>query len=68
MGIKVIGLDIAEGALEEAKAQGADHVFNTMTDKDYVKKIMEITDGGVDAAVNFTASKKSYDAAYDILK
>ena len=68
MGYKVIGLDIADQALEEAKSQGADHVFNSMTDSDWKKKIMEITDGGVDAAVNFTASKKSYDDAPDIIR
>jgi D-arabinose 1-dehydrogenase-like Zn-dependent alcohol dehydrogenase len=58
MGLKVIGIDIVDSQLEEAKSQGADHVFNSMTDKDYVKKITELTGGGVDAAVNFTASKK----------
>lgn len=33
MGLKVIGIDIIDGQLEEAKNQGADHVFNSMTDK-----------------------------------
>jgi alcohol dehydrogenase, propanol-preferring len=58
MGLKVIGIDVVDAQLEEAKAQGADHVFNSMTDKDYKAKILELTSGGVDAAVNFTASKK----------
>lgn len=61
MGLNVIGIDIADQALEEATKCGADHVFNSMTDKDWQKKIVEITKGGVEAAVNFTASKKSYD-------
>jgi propanol-preferring alcohol dehydrogenase len=47
MGLKVIGLDIADQALEEAKRCGADHVFNSMTDKDWQKKVIEITKGGV---------------------
>ncbi|KAF2808073.1 GroES-like protein [Mytilinidion resinicola] len=68
MGLKVIGLDIAPQALDAAKESGADHVFNTMTDKDWQKKIIELTDGGVDAAVNFTASKKSYDDAPAIIR
>lgn len=68
MGLNVIGLDISEMQLEEAKAQGADHVFNSMTDKDYVQKIKDITKGGVDAAVNFTASKRSYDDAVPIIR
>jgi alcohol dehydrogenase, propanol-preferring len=68
MGLKVIGIDIVDAQLEEAKDQGADYVFNSMTDKDYVEKIKEITGGGVDAAINFTASKKSYDDAPAIIK
>jgi D-arabinose 1-dehydrogenase-like Zn-dependent alcohol dehydrogenase len=58
MGLKVIGLDISDIQLETATASGADYVFNTMTDKEYVKKVIELSGGGVDAAVNFTASKK----------
>ncbi|KAF2835864.1 alcohol dehydrogenase, partial [Patellaria atrata CBS 101060] len=68
MGLKVIGLDVVDDQLEEAKVQGADYVFNSMTDKEYVKKILEITNGGVDAAVNFTASKKAYDDAPQIIR
>ena len=68
MGLKVIGLDIADQALDEAKRSGADHVFNSMTEKDWQKKIVEITGGGADAAVNFTASKKSYDDAPAIIR
>ena len=68
MGYKVIGLDIIDGQLEEAKACGADYAFNTMTDKDYVARIKELTNGGVDAAVNFTASKRAYDDAPAILR
>ncbi|KAF2739505.1 GroES-like protein [Polyplosphaeria fusca] len=68
MGYKVIGLDITDQALEEAKKCGADHVFNSMIDKDWQKKVLEVTNGGVDAAVNFTASKKSYDDAPAIIK
>lgn len=68
MGYKVIGLDITTAGLEEAKDAGADHVFNSMTDKDYVSRILEITSGGVDAAVNFTASRRAYDDAPQIIK
>jgi alcohol dehydrogenase, propanol-preferring len=58
MELKVIGIDISDTQLDVAKKAGADYVFNSMTDKDYVKKILEITGGGVDAAVNFTAAKR----------
>lgn len=68
MGLRVIGLDIADQALEEAKTCGADHVFNSIKDEDWKERVLEITGGGVDAAVNFTASKKSYDDCPAIIK
>jgi len=60
MGYKVIGVDVTDAAIEEAKSCGADHTFNSMTDKEYKEKIKELSGGGVHAAVNFTASKKAY--------
>lgn len=54
--------------LEEATASGADYIFNSAKDKDYVKKIKEITDGGCHAAVNYTASKPAYDATPILLR
>jgi hypothetical protein len=56
------------GGSTRAKSCGADHVLNSMSDKEYKKKIIEITGGGVHAAVNFTASKKSYDDCPAIVK
>jgi threonine dehydrogenase-like Zn-dependent dehydrogenase len=57
MGLKVIGIDVSDTQLEEAKVCGADHTFNPVSDKDYVEKILKLTGGGVNAAVNFTAAK-----------
>jgi alcohol dehydrogenase, propanol-preferring len=51
---KIIALDVVDAQLEEAKDRGADHVFNTKTDEDYVQKIKEITKGGCDSVVNYT--------------
>lgn len=56
------------GQLEEATASGADHVFNPMTDKNYVEEVKKITNGGVHAAVNFTASKRAYDATPPLIR
>ena len=41
MGFKVVGLDINGGMLEVAKKAGADVVFNSMTNKDYVEELKE---------------------------
>jgi len=68
MGYKVIDIDLVGGQLEEAKANGAGYVFNPMTDKDYIKQVKEITNGGVHAAVNFTASKRTYDATPPLIR
>jgi alcohol dehydrogenase, propanol-preferring len=59
MELKVIAIDILDTKLEEAKKQGAEYAFNSKTQKDYIQKIIELTGGGVDAAVNFTASKQA---------
>ena len=67
-GYKVIGLDIIESPLQEAKACGALHVFNTKTDPYYVEDIKALTDGGCDAVVNYTNSKVSYDNAPKVLR
>jgi propanol-preferring alcohol dehydrogenase len=68
LGYKVIGIDVVDTQLEEAAASGADYTFNSMKDKDYVKKIKVITDGGCHAAVNYTASKPAYDATPILLR
>lgn len=64
MGYRVIGVDTAHMALEEAKSAGAEHIFNPTAAQDgdmsYTQKILSVTGGGVDAAVNFTASKQAY--------
>jgi propanol-preferring alcohol dehydrogenase len=67
-GCKVIGIDLSPTALEEAKAQGADHVFNPMTDKDYVQEVRKITGKGCHAAINFTNSVQAYWNAPEILR
>ena len=68
MGFNVIGIDISPHALEEAKKQGADHVFNPITDKDYVQKVKQITKKGCHAAINFTNSQQAYSAMPDVIR
>jgi propanol-preferring alcohol dehydrogenase len=68
MGFRVIGIDISQEALQEAKAQGADHVFSPAVDKDYVQSIKKITGKGCHAAVNFTNSVRAYATQGDVLR
>jgi propanol-preferring alcohol dehydrogenase len=68
MGYRVIGIDVMDGPLEEAKAQGADHVFNPKKHTNYVAEIKALTDGGCHAVANFTASKVAYDSSPAVLR
>lgn len=68
MGFKVIGLDINDEILASAKKLGADHTFNTMTNKNYIEELRALTDGGADATSVFSASHRAYDSAKQILK
>ncbi|KAH6972676.1 chaperonin 10-like protein [Ilyonectria destructans] len=61
MGLKVLAIDINSEQIDAAKLAGADYTFNPRTCPTYVQDVQIITKGGVDAAVNFTASKKAYD-------
>ena len=67
MGYRVIGIDIDDETLETAKSSGADHVYNARTDKEYVSKILDLTNGGCDAAAVFSAAKVAYEGAPKIL-
>jgi D-arabinose 1-dehydrogenase-like Zn-dependent alcohol dehydrogenase len=68
MGIKTIGLDINDSQLEMAKKVGADVVFNSMTNKDYVNEIKKLTGKGCHAAAVYSASNAAYSGAPDILR
>ncbi|PSN65020.1 alcohol dehydrogenase [Corynespora cassiicola Philippines] len=68
MGIKVIGLDINDSQLEQAKRLGADAVFNSMTNKDYVEEVKKLTGKGAHAAAVYSASNAAYAGAIEILR
>lgn len=67
-GYSVIGLDINDAQLDEATSCGADNVFNTKTNPNYVKAIKKLTGGGCHGVVNYTSVKASYDGAPDVLR
>ncbi|RYN23790.1 hypothetical protein AA0113_g2897 [Alternaria arborescens] len=69
MGIKTIGLDINENQLDVAKKVGADAVFNSMKNKDYLQEIKKLTGGkGCHAAAVYSASNAAYAGAPDVLR
>lgn len=68
MGLKVVGIDIDDGILKVAEELGADVTFNSMTDKDYVTKVIALTNGGCHAAVVFSAASAAYEGTPAILR
>lgn len=68
MGLKVVGVDINDDILAGATNAGADFVFNSMKNKDYVEQLKDATSGGVHAAVVFAGSKPAYDGAPNIVR
>lgn len=69
MNHRVIAIDVDDAALRTAKdSSGADHVFNSRTQKDYVRRILKLTGGGCDAAGVFASVKAAYDSATQLIR
>ncbi|KAF2708023.1 alcohol dehydrogenase [Pleomassaria siparia CBS 279.74] len=69
MGYKTIGLDINDSQLEMAKSVGADAVFNSMSNKNYVEEVKKLTGGkGVHAAAVYSGSNAAYAGAPNVLR
>jgi propanol-preferring alcohol dehydrogenase len=68
MGCRVVGIDINNEILNQCRAQGADAVFNSMTNKDYVTELLKVTGGGVKAAAVFSNADAAYAGAPQIIK
>jgi len=70
MGYKVIGVDINDDVLDVCKTQGADHVFNSRSNKNYVQEVRKLTkDGlGADTVAVFSAAGAAYRSAPPLLK
>lgn len=67
MGLKVVGIDIDDEILETAKSSGADHIFNTRTNKDFLEELTKVTNGGCNAAAVFSAARAAYESAPSLL-
>jgi len=68
MGCHVVGIDINDDILAQCKAQGADAVFNSVTNKNYVEELIKLTGGGVKAAAVFSNADAAYAGAPAIIK
>jgi D-arabinose 1-dehydrogenase-like Zn-dependent alcohol dehydrogenase len=68
MGIKTIALDINDSQLEMAKKVGADATFNSMTNKNYVEEVKNLTGKGCHAAAVFSAANAAYTGAPAVLR
>ena len=67
MGLNVIGIDINDEILQEAKETGADITLNSKT-ANFEAEIRKATNGGADAAVVYSAAQAAYDTAGKTLK
>ncbi|KAG9235568.1 alcohol dehydrogenase [Amylocarpus encephaloides] len=68
MGYNVVGIDINDSVLAQCKAQGADAIFNSMTNKTYVEELKKLTDGGVRAVAVFSNADAAYAGAPPIIR
>jgi len=68
MGCHVVGIDINDDILAQCKDQGADAVFNSLTNKNYVEELKKLTNGGVKAAAVFSNADAAYAGAPPIIR
>ncbi|KAJ4366151.1 hypothetical protein N0V83_007786 [Neocucurbitaria cava] len=72
MGFKVIGIDINDEILSTVKSQGADAVFNSRTNADYIAEAKLVMDRGpnkgADAVAVFSAATAAYKSAPPLVK
>lgn len=68
MGFKVIGIDINDATLEVCKQQGADAVFNSRSNANYVEELKKLTNGGAHATAVFSDADAAYASAPNVLR
>lgn len=67
MGLKVVGVDVADANLEETEKQGADAVFNSTSNPDWARDIKKLTGGGVRAVAVYTNAPPAFASASSCL-
>ncbi|EXJ92019.1 hypothetical protein A1O3_00569 [Capronia epimyces CBS 606.96] len=71
MGLKVVAIDVNDGALAMVKNQGADYTFNSRTEADtYISSVKALTPGkhGVHAVGVFSNAAPAFASAPDLLR
>jgi len=66
--LRVIGIDISDSQLRNAKPLGAELTYNVASYAGYAEEIKHKTGGGVHAAVVLSASNAAYSSAPDVLR
>ncbi len=66
-GAFVIAVDTVEERLKASKMAGADYIVDAK-EKDVYKEVMEITEGGVDVAIDVTGIASNVDSTANLLK
>ncbi|KAK4496020.1 hypothetical protein PRZ48_013289 [Zasmidium cellare] len=67
-GVKVVAIDINDDTLEVCKQQGADQVYNSKTNKNYIDELKQLTTGGCKAACVFSNAQAAYAGVPPILR
>ena len=72
MGFKVVGVDINDDVLDMVKSQGADAVFNSRSNKNYIEEVKAFMNRGpnkgADAVAVFSAADAVYRSAPPLVK
>ncbi|KAH8906175.1 alcohol dehydrogenase [Coniochaeta sp. PMI_546] len=68
MGLNVVAIDVADANLAETKKLGADAVFNSRTNPNYVEELKKLTGGGCHAVALYTNAVQAFEAAPPLIR
>ncbi|QSF13992.1 zinc-dependent alcohol dehydrogenase [Mycoplasma sp. Mirounga ES2805-ORL] len=68
MGYRPIGIDLTDEKCNLAKKSGAEHAFNSTKDKNYIDKVIEVTNGGVHAVINTSVATPAAEQGMAMLR
>ncbi|WP_027120333.1 zinc-dependent alcohol dehydrogenase [Mycoplasmopsis lipofaciens] len=68
MGYRPIGIDLTDEKCDLAIKSGAEAAYNSKKDSDFVKKIIDFTNGGVHAVINTSVATKAAEQGMEMLR